>query len=197
MLDAHNGQVGSERHRGCATGGGRGGGCRYMCGDQGQSGSACVGDGEGALASIRWAGAERMECRRRYRCCGYMCVQKMARWQDGKMATNVVGGLCTGNGRLVAVAVCVSMRELQGHRGGSGSLCIKAGPVRKLRGQGWAGATAHTEGATWTPATWPSTPARCPRPKQALTGPHKPSQALPETPRHCTSWPVYGLLTAY
>ena len=62
----------------------------------------------------------------------------------------------------------------------------KARPKAKLRRQGWAGATADTEGATWTPHAAPHLatpiPALHPRPKQAL----------PEPPRHCTSWLALG-----
>jgi hypothetical protein len=77
--------------------------------------------------------------------------------------------------------VGVYMKEPQVRRGGSGSLCIKAGPVRKLRRQGWAGASADTEEATWTP-----TPGQTPL--HFILALNRPSQALPETPRHCTSW---------
>ena len=51
----------------------------------------------------------------------------------------------------------------------------------KLCRQGWAGATADTEGATWTP-----TPGHLPL--HFTLALNRRSQALPETPRHCTSW---------
>lgn len=51
----------------------------------------------------------------------------------------------------------------------------------KLRRQGWAGAPADTEGATWTP-----TPGHAPL--HFILALNRPSQALPEPPRHCTSW---------
>ena len=77
--------------------------------------------------------------------------------------------------------VCVYMRELQVRRGGSGSLCIKAGPVQSCADRDGTRATADTEGATWTP-----TPGQTPL--HFILALNRPSQALPETPRHCTSW---------
>jgi hypothetical protein len=71
----------------------------------------------------------------------------------------------------------VYMREPQVRRGGSGSLGIhsKGRASAKLRGQGWAGATADTEGATWTPTPGP-TPLLF---IFALNRPHKPFRRLP------------------
>lgn len=114
------------------------------------------------------------------------CACRGRRWAGGG-GQAVVGRLRRVGEAGGRWAVCVSMREAQG---GSGSLCIKARPVRKLRGQGWAGATADTEGATWAPT--PGHP-----PLHSTLALNRPSQALPETPRHCTSWPIHGLLAAY